>query len=208
MAAPFVDHYETLQLSPSADGETVERVYRLLAKRYHPDSPTSGNVDRFNEVREAYEVLSNPDARAAYDARYDQERSEQWRIYGQETAGDDRQRDQRLFHSLLSLLYIARRRDPDNAGLAPSHMERVLGTPREHLDFPLWYLRKRGFVEVLENGLLAITVDGVDKLGSGDLALPADRLLPESSVAGDPARDPDEDDLAGAIGAEGLRAMP
>lgn len=179
----MVDHYETLQLSSSADRETVERVYRLLAKRYHPDNITSGDIHRFNQVREAYEVLSDPDARAAYDVTYDREKSRQWQIFGQETAEDDRDRDQRLFHALLSLLYIARRRDPSDAGLAPSHLERMLGTPREHLDFPLWYLKKRGYVEVLDTGLLAITVDGVDELGPGALSLPVDRLLTESSDA-------------------------
>jgi hypothetical protein len=58
----------------------------------------------------------------------------------------------------------------------------MLGTPREHLEFPLWYLRRRGWVEILPNGLLAITVDGVDRLGSKELALPNDRLLTEPSL--------------------------
>lgn len=180
----FVDHYEVLQLSPAADSETIERVYRLLAKRYHPDSPETGDVDRFNEVRRAFEVLSDPDQRAGYDARYETERNEQWRVFRQEDADDERTRDQRLFHALLSLLYIQRRRDPHGGGLAPAHLERMLGTPREHLEFPLWYLRKRGYIEVLETGLMAITVDGVDKLGSGDLSLPANRLLEEVSRVG------------------------
>jgi curved DNA-binding protein len=35
---PFVAYYETLQLSPNADQATIERVYRLLAKKYHPDN--------------------------------------------------------------------------------------------------------------------------------------------------------------------------
>ena len=189
---PFVDHYETLQLSPSADRETIERVYRLLAKRYHPDNGTSGDVELFNEVREAYEILSDPDRRAAYDATYDQGRSRHWQIFGQDGAVDDREQDRRLFRAVLSLLYIARRRDPNDAGLAPSHLERFLGVPREHLDFPLWYLKKRGLVEVLESGLMAITVDGVDELGPGELSLPANRLLTETSGNGrhgEPATD-------------------
>lgn len=195
---PWVDHYEALQLSPSADRETIERVYRLLAKRYHPDNDVSGDADLFNQVREAYEVLSDPDSRAAYDARYDQERSHQWQIFDQGSAGSDRDEDQRLFHGILSLLYVARRQDPDNAGLAPLHLERMLGTPREHLNFPLWYLKKRGYVEILESGLLAITVDGVDKLGSGDLGVPASRLLTPRSLerdesAGEGLREAGED---------------
>lgn len=181
---PWVDHYATLQLHPLADSETVERVYRLLAKRYHPDNHVSGNAQRFNEIREAFEVLSNADARARYDAQYEQARSEQWQIFDQTSAGDGRQDDQRIFHSILSLLYIARRRDPDRAGMAPSHLERLLGVPREHLDFPLWYLKKRDYIEVTETGLMAITVEGVDKLGSGELSLPASRLLAPESTNG------------------------
>jgi curved DNA-binding protein len=184
---PWVDHYETLQLHPSADLETVERIYRLLAKRYHPDNDATGDVDQFNQVRTAYEILTNPDSRAAYDATYERERSEQWRVFRQESAGDDRSDDQRLFHAVLSLLYIQRRRDPDKAGLAPTHLERILGVPREHLDFPLWYLKKKGYMEVLQTGLLAITVEGVDALGSGSLSLPADRLLTENSAVREPS---------------------
>ena len=179
---PFVDHYGVLHLSPTADTETVERVYRLLAKRYHPDNAASGDVDKFNEVHSAYEVLSNPEARAAHDVKHDQEQGLQWQIFEQGAAADDRDQDQRLFHGILSLLYVARRRDPDHGGLGPVHLERMLGTPREHLAFPLWYLKRRGFIEIIGSGLVAITVDGVDKLSSSQLALPDDRLLAESSI--------------------------
>lgn len=185
------DHYETLQLSPSADRETVERVYRLLAKRFHPDNPDSGDPVRFSEVQDAYEVLSDPEARAAYDARYEDARREEWRIFRQATAADDRDEDQRLFHAILSLLYVARRRDPRNAGMAPYHLERMLGTPVEHMEFPLWYLKKRGLVEIQPDGLLAITVEGIDELGSGRYSVPSPRLLREGTVAepGDEAPD-------------------
>lgn len=186
----WVDHYEALQLSPAADPETVERVYRLLAKRFHPDNNVSGDADRFNEIRDAYEILSDPESRAAYDASYEQSRSEQWQIFDQGSAGGDRDDDQRLFHGILSLLYIARRRNPDNAGMAPSHLERLLGVPREHLDFPIWYLKKRNYLEILDNGLMAISVEGIDKLGSGELSLPANRLLSAESVS---ASRPDEE---------------
>ena len=184
----FVDHYEVLQLSPTADSETVERVFRLLAKRYHPDNTTSGEIERFNEVRAAFELLSSPGARAAYDVNYDHEKALQWEIFEQGTAKDDRGQDRILFHAILSLLYVARRRDPEEGGLAPFYLERTLGTPREHLEFPLWYLKKRGLVEILESGKLAITVDGIDKLGSGELSLPHDRLLTEQSL-GEQQRD-------------------
>jgi curved DNA-binding protein CbpA len=180
--ATWVDYYETLQLSSGADADTVERVYRLLAKRYHPDNPHSGDVDRFNQVRQAFEVLSDPARRAAYDATYDHDRSQVWQLFRQDSAEADRDDDQRLFHGILSLLYIARRRDPIGGGMAPMTLERLLGVDREHLTFPLWYLKQRRYIEILESGLTAITVDGIDKLGTKELSLPAHRLLTERTV--------------------------
>ena len=184
----FVDHYEVLQLSQNAESDTIDRVYRLMAKRFHPDNPASGDIDRFNAVRRAYEVLSSPERRAEYDVTYDTEKSVQWQIFDRQAADDSAEQDRRLFHAILSLLYVARRRDPEGGGMGPVHLERMLGTPREHLEFPLWYLRQRGWVEALDNGLLAISVEGIDKLGSKELALPHERLLTETaSQSSDPS---------------------
>ena len=178
----FVDHYEVLQLSPNATGETVERVYRFLAKRYHPDNQDTGDAVQFAAIHMAYELLANPVSRASYDAKYQHNRAITWKIFKQEGADDGRADDQRLFRGILSLLYIARRRDPENGGLGPVTLETMLGCPRQHLEFPIWYLRQRGYVERLGNGYMAITADGVDKLGSDDLALPADRLIADASA--------------------------
>lgn len=176
-APTWVDYYEALQLSPNATSDTIERVYRILAKRYHPDNQDTGDSLKFAEVHRAFEALSDAEARAAYDVSYDEHRSATWKVFRQEGADEARANDRRLFHGILSLLYIARRRDPENGGLGAVTLERMLGCPQEHLDFPLWYLRQRGWVERLENGYLAITADGVDKLGNDDLLLPSNRLL-------------------------------
>jgi curved DNA-binding protein len=183
-APAFADHYEALQLSPSADQETIERVFRLLAKRYHPDNNASGDADRFNQILEAYETLSDSSARAAYDVRHEAEDERRWQIRREGMSGNHRAEDEELFHRALSLLYIAPRRDPEKGGLAPARLEWMLGTPREHLEFPLWYLRQRRLVEVLDSGLWAITVAGIDELGSKELSLPEDRLLAPNSGAG------------------------
>jgi curved DNA-binding protein CbpA len=178
----FVDHYEILQLSPNATGETVERVYRFLAKRYHPDNQDTGDAVQFAAILTAYELLANPVSRASYDAKYEHNRAITWKIFKQEGSDDSRADDKRLFHGILSLLYIARRRDPENGGLGPVTLETMLGCPQQHLEFPIWYLKKRGFVERMGNGYIAITADGIDKLGSDDLALPADRLITDRSA--------------------------
>ncbi len=49
-AQPPVDYYETLQISPNADADTVQRVFRMLAQRFHPDNKETGNADRFRAL--------------------------------------------------------------------------------------------------------------------------------------------------------------
>jgi curved DNA-binding protein len=64
----FKDYYETLGVTRGADADEVKRSYRKLARKYHPDVSKEKNAeDRFKEVQEAYEVLKDPEKRAAYD---------------------------------------------------------------------------------------------------------------------------------------------
>ncbi|HVZ82912.1 MAG TPA: DnaJ domain-containing protein, partial [Terracidiphilus sp.] len=68
-----LDYYEFLQISPNAEIDTIHRVYRYLAARYHPDNPASADPEKFALLRMAYEVLSDPARRAEYDATYQTE---------------------------------------------------------------------------------------------------------------------------------------
>ena len=65
----FEDYYETLGISPNADQETMQAVYRCLAKRYHPDNPKTGDGQRFIRIRKAYRILSDPDRRSQFDRK-------------------------------------------------------------------------------------------------------------------------------------------
>ncbi len=62
-----VDYYEFLQISPNADHDTIHRVYRFLAARFHPDNPETGDVDTFNMLRTAYDVLSKQETKTQFD---------------------------------------------------------------------------------------------------------------------------------------------
>lgn len=70
-AAPvmeFKDYYQVLQVSRDASADEIKRAYRKLARRFHPDvSKESGAEEKFKQVQEAYEVLKDPEKRAAYD---------------------------------------------------------------------------------------------------------------------------------------------
>src|SRR3954471_7234894 len=72
-ATKSLDYYEFLQISPHADFETIHRVYRYLASRFHPDNPDTGDPERFFLLKSAYDVLSDPDRRSEYDRDYESE---------------------------------------------------------------------------------------------------------------------------------------
>jgi curved DNA-binding protein len=189
----FSDYYEILQLSPNADGETVGRVYRMLAKRYHPDNTEGGNAEKFGIISEAYRVLSDPEKRAAYDVAYEKNRAATLKIFDETTSsGNNFVSDERIFETILSLLYIARRRVPRRGGMGIMQLEKLLGCPGEHLEFHVWYLREKGWIERLDTGQLSITASGVDRVIENDrLELPADRLLVERNP--DPQSEPQTD---------------
>lgn len=62
------DYYEVLGLSKGASEQEIKKAYRSLAKKYHPDmNKEAGAEEKFKEINEAYEVLSDPQKKATYD---------------------------------------------------------------------------------------------------------------------------------------------
>ncbi|MBI3665360.1 MAG: DnaJ domain-containing protein [Acidobacteria bacterium] len=173
----FVDLYETLQISASAEPETVQRVYRMLAHRYHPDNRETGNEDKFRAVHEAYRVLSDSVQRAQYDVEYHSRRTLRWKVFDQQMAAEGFESEKSLRHGILSLLYAKRRADPGNPGVSLLEMESLLGRPREHLEFSMWFLKEKELIGRTEDSGFMITVGGVEYVEDAGLGARMQKLL-------------------------------
>lgn len=160
----FVDFYEVLEISPNAHPDTVARVYRLLAQRFHPDNQETGNEERFASLLQAYKVLGDPETRAQYDVHHQQHKAVKWRLFDTKEAANGVGSEREIRFGILSLLYNKRRREPDRPIVPMFEIENLLGIPREHLEFTFWYLREKGFIARTDGGACSITVGGVEYL--------------------------------------------
>ncbi len=157
------DWYETLQISPNADNDMIQRVFRLLAQKFHPDNQETGDPDRFRRLHEAYVVLSDPEKRARYDVNYEVLRRERWRFAALPAAADnDFDQEQQMRCVVLEILYNRRRTQPDRPALSNLDLAELTGRPREHLEFTIWFLVQKKMVLRDDGSGLTITADGVD----------------------------------------------
>jgi curved DNA-binding protein CbpA len=167
--SPTQDYYEILQVNPVAEPETIHRVYRLLTQRFHPDNQDTGNLKQFAPLLEAYQVLSDPEKRAAYNIARDGTLRQRWKIFDGVESAMRREAEKHKRQGILSLLYANRLMQPDQPTMPIPEIERLLGCHREHLEFSFWYLKESGFIQRGDNGRYAITLKGVDQAELGPM---------------------------------------
>ncbi|MGD2150957.1 MAG: DnaJ domain-containing protein [Desulfobacterales bacterium] len=173
----YVDYYEDLQVSPNADLETIERVYRLLAKRYHPDNSVTGNSERFRIITSAYKVLSDAEKRAAFDAKYEDTLNIKLKTLSKVSSTEGFENDQHIRQAILSVLYIDRRQNPSDSGVGAYHLEKLLKWPEKIMEFHIWYLKEKDWIQRVETGGYAITANGVEVVEENGSISGKDRLL-------------------------------
>lgn len=183
-ASTFADYYEILEISPNANSETIDRIFRYLAQRYHPDNQNTGDRVRFDEIVQAYTVLKDPVKRAQYDIQHKNHSNFRWKLAEQANDSKGIERDVDIQDKVLSILYVKRRQDINEPGIGNYDLEHLVGCPREHLEFHLWYLKEKGWITRLENGTLAITVEGVDRANSGYHHKATTKLLTDQNHTG------------------------
>jgi len=181
------DYYEFLQISQNAEAETIHRVYRYLAGRFHPDNPETGDPENFFLLKEAYDVLSDPVRRADYDKNRARD--------GHPPAplstsidfmdGVDGEMNRRLV--VLALLYIQRRSNPYRPELSLFDVEERMGFPREYLGFTTWYLHSKGYITRADNSDFTLTAEGADFVEANRANIPILNKLLVSSTDRAPA---------------------
>ena len=180
----FIDFYELMQISPNAEPETIQRVYQMLAERYHPDNARSGDRERYERLVQAYNVLSQRDTRTAYDLQHQARRSKPIAIFETREFSSGIEGEPYRRMGILCLLYARRRSNPDSAGYSILELEAITFFPREHLMFPLWYLRDNDLIQQDESSNYVITGRGADYVEKNLSSFESLRQLLRSAEAG------------------------
>jgi len=162
---PTPDYYEILQISTNAEPETIHRVYRLLAQRFHPDNRDTGDEGRFRQLSEAYQVVGDPERRAKYDIDHHRIRQDRWRLVSTGNQAENDFEAQELVRlTILEVLYTRRRTEPYTPAMSALDMERLTGIAREHLEFTFWYLIQKKYITRGDSAMLTITAEGAEYL--------------------------------------------
>jgi curved DNA-binding protein CbpA len=181
----MIDYYEFLQISPHADAETIHRVYRYLAARFHPDNPNTGDPDMFRLLKAAYDVLSNPASRSEYDVACSREAKPQDPLSTSIDFMDSVDGELNRRVAVLTVLYFQRRSNPRFPEVPLAEVEKRMGFPRDYLDFTTWYLQKKGYISRADNSDFTLTADGVDYIESQRAHVPIlNRLLTDGRLDG------------------------
>jgi len=174
------DHYEVLQLSRTADVDTIRRVFHVLAQRYHPDNRETGNQEKFRRVVDAHAVLSDPEKRAAHDVFLAGEDKSRFKLFDSLQSTEGVQAEVRKRQGILRLLYARRLTDAQRSAMRGRDFAEMLGCPLEHLEFAMWMLREQRLIARSDSNLFEITWQGVQAFEAeqGDFAKKALIALP------------------------------
>lgn len=161
----FQNHYEVLGLSHGASGEEISRAYQLLARELHPNTPRTGNKAAFDKLNRAYEALSDPETRKAFDKLFSAgvTQREGPRFAAAEFF-DALNKEMHRRMAVLCVLYDQRRRQPDTPSLTFRELEGLMDITSGELSFSMWFLKQRGLAGVDDKSAIQITVSGMEFL--------------------------------------------
>lgn len=189
LAGKFQDHYVVLGIDPYSDAAIIQRAHAQLAEKYDPDNNfDTGDEEKFAAVNLAFEVLSDPELRKAFDKLKGLDQDHGGPKFSGRPFFESTGREKLLRITLLSILYDRRRTHPFRPSLSNRNVESMLEVSNDEMTFSLWYLKQRGWVTADDKSSLQITMEGMEYL-ENHWPCPEDviPLLKPSAVAEDDA---------------------
>ena len=188
----FVDYYEFLMISPSADRAMIEWAVRLMLTRYGKKNGEHADSAKYELVKEAYRTLADPKRRELYDSLRNDRTSQAepepveapagavipLRSKGKKTTVDsiiveqtatlaDVSLQRKLREGVMSSLYDIVVTRPRNPELGRAEIARAMGAQIDEIEFTIWFLRERDLLKTTNQGLYGITAAGVEWVENG-----------------------------------------
>lgn len=187
----FVDYYEFLMVSPSADRAMIEWAVRLMLTRYGKKNGDHADPAKYELVKEAYRTLADPKRRELYDnlrkdhvgpepgpvempagamvpARAKDQKVTIESIKVEQTAKiSDVRLQRKLREGVMASLYDIVVTRPRNPELGRAEIARAMGARIDEIEFTLWFVRELGLMKTTNQGLYAITAKGVEWVENG-----------------------------------------
>lgn len=163
----FVDYYEFLMISPTADRQMVEWAARLMLARYDPQKSKTPDEKKCELVKEAFRTLADPKKRATYDAELGKQKPAATVNVNAEVTAQDVADAHRLRQAIMTVLYQAIMRTPRDPDVGRTDLARAVGVTPQDLEFALWFLREKDLITATQAGSYAITVLGAEWAEAG-----------------------------------------
>ena len=136
-------------------------------------------------IERARAFFKDTGKRSQYDVVYNQVVGPQQSYPTNGNGADTVGQDVDIQDKLLSVFYNKRRHNIRDPGVPEMELERIFGCKIEALEFHLWYLKEKRWVERLENGMLSVTVEGIDHINSEHHRRKTTMLLMDRTGEGD-----------------------
>jgi curved DNA-binding protein len=172
----FIDYYDFLMISPTADRQMVEWAARLMLARYDPQKSKTPDEKKCELVKEAFRTLADPKKRATYDTELTKQKPAVTIDVKAEVTLQDVVEAQHLRRAIMTVLYQAVMRKPRDPDVGRTDLARLVGVTAQDLEFALWFLREKDWITATQAGSYAITVTGAEWVETGG--------VPELAVGG------------------------
>ncbi|MCB1021045.1 MAG: DnaJ domain-containing protein [Acidobacteria bacterium] len=197
---PFIDYYEFLMVSPTADRAMIEWAVRLMLTRYGKKNGEQADSAKYELVKEAYRTLADPKRRELYDSlrksqvappeedelasfepppasagavapvrNKERKLSVESIVVEHTTTLADVELQIKLRQGVMSALYDIVITRPRNPELGRAEIARAMGARIDEIEFTIWFLREKDLLKTTNQGLYAITAEGVEWVEGGGI---------------------------------------